>query len=72
MMKAAKATAATAGESLKTLFERAIAREVGRSTAGPQVEVEYPLIRSERVGFSLGSEELDEILSADEAEHYTT
>ena len=71
-MRAAKAKAAVAGESLKTLFERAIARGGGRSPAGADAEVEYPLIRSERVGLEFGSEELDEILAADEAERYAT
>lgn len=70
-MRAAKAKAATAGESLKVLFERAIAREVGRSAdASDGQEVEYPLIRSGRVGVEFTNEELDEVLAADEAEPY--
>lgn len=70
-MRAAKAKAATAGESLKVLFERAIAREVGRSVGRPGERlIEYPLVRSQRVGVDLTNDQLDEVLAADDAERY--
>lgn len=72
LMRAAKAKAATAGESLKALFERAIAREVGRPTAGAERVIEYPIIRSQRVGADFSNDELAEILADDEAEDYAT
>ncbi len=73
LMRAAKAKAATAGESLKVLFERAIAREVGRPAQGRgDIEVTYPLIPSQRAGVDFTNAELDEILAADEAEHDPT
>ncbi len=44
-MRAAKAQAAIRGESLKELFERAVASELGRPRRGQPVT--FPLIRSE-------------------------
>ena len=41
-MRAAKARAATRGESLKELFERAVAAEVGRPRRGRRVS--FPLV----------------------------
>ncbi len=45
LMRAAKARAATRGESLKDLFARAIATEVGRPRHGRRVS--FPLIGSD-------------------------
>lgn len=73
LLRAAKAKAATSGETLKVLFERAIAREVGAPGVGePSVDVEYPLVRSRRVGHDFTNEELDDLLATDEAERYAT
>lgn len=73
LMRAAKAKAATAGEPLKVLFERAIAREVGApSTGEPKEAVEYPLVRSRRVGVDFTNERLEDMLAADEVERYAT
>ncbi|GAB97977.1 hypothetical protein BJY21_000261 [Kineosphaera limosa] len=73
LMRAAKAKAATAGESLKVLFERALARELGLppSEEHPR-DVEYPLIRSRRTAPDLTNEQLDDILADDDAEHYAS
>ncbi|WP_220093633.1 hypothetical protein [Flexivirga caeni] len=45
LMRAAKARAATRGESLKDLFERAVATEIGRSRPGRRVS--FPLVGSD-------------------------
>ncbi|MFT4165983.1 MAG: hypothetical protein QM650_12150 [Microlunatus sp.] len=45
LMRAAKARAATRGESLKELFERAVATEIGRSRRGRRVS--FPLVGSD-------------------------
>lgn len=73
LLRAAKAKAATSGESLKVLFARALAREVGFPLAeGRTGSVEYPLIRSRRTGTDFTNEQLEGILSADDAEHYAS
>ena len=55
LMRAAKARAATRGESLKELFERAVAAEVGRPRSGRRVT--FPLIKSD--GPKVTQEEID-------------
>lgn len=57
LMRAAKARAATRGESLKELFERAVATEVGRPRTRRRVSL--PLIKSD--GPKVTQEEIDEV-----------
>ena len=66
LMRAAKARAAARGESLKTLFERAMVHELGsqRPEDPPRT---FPLIRSRRKDVDFTSEEIDKILAADDA-----
>ena len=70
-MRAAKAKAATAGESLKALVERAVAREVA-APAASRHHVEYPLIRSRRTGPDLSNEDIADLLAEDDAQQYAS
>ncbi|GMA41313.1 hypothetical protein GCM10025883_33580 [Mobilicoccus caccae] len=73
LMRAAKARAAEAGESLKTLFERAVIRDLGAAPGETgKGEVDYPLIRSRRVGVDFTNEQVEEMLADDEVERYTS
>lgn len=66
-MRAAKARAAERGESLKSLFERAVLAELGRGNrrAGAHSSG-FPVIRSKRAGVEFSNEDLDDILTADD------
>ncbi|WP_226344051.1 hypothetical protein [Agilicoccus flavus] len=71
LMRAAKARAAEAGESLKTFFERAVTRELGAAPGGAgKGGVDYPLVPSSRRGIDLTNEQVEEMLADDEVEHY--
>ena len=51
LLRAAKSQAAERGEALKTLFTRAVTRELGRSAnAVRELPAVWPLIRSRRKG----------------------
>ena len=67
-MRAAKARAAERGESLKTLFERAVAAELGRS-APVSNRRGFPVIPSKRERVDFTNEELEDILAADDIDH---
>lgn len=62
LMRAAKARAATRGESLKELFERAVSTEIGRPQQGRRVS--FPLVKS--TGPHKTQDEIDAILATEE------
>jgi len=69
LLRAAKARAAERGEALKTLFVRAVSRELGRSASGARDEpVAWPLISSRRKGaVRLTNDDLARIDAVEEA-----
>ena len=56
------------GAALKTLFGRALAREVALPVAARASEVGYPLVRSARSGTDYTNAELADLLADDDAE----
>lgn len=72
LMRAAKARAAESGESLKDLFSRALAKEIGRrSPASSSRRVTLPLIARDAVpSVAVSNEEIAEALAAVDAERY--
>jgi hypothetical protein len=69
LMRAAKAQAAERGEALKSLFTRAVTRELGRSAPAVREErAVWPLIASKRKGqVRLTNDDLARIDAGDEA-----
>jgi hypothetical protein len=72
LMRAAKARAAESGESLKDLFARALAKEIGRrSPASSSRRVTLPLIaRDAAPSVAVSNDEIAEALAAVDAELY--
>jgi hypothetical protein len=67
LLRAAKARAAERGESLKTLFARAIDRELARSAPAGREHVAWPLISSRHKGaVRLTNDDLARIDAAEE------
>jgi hypothetical protein len=64
LMRAAKARAASRGESLKTLFERAVATEVGRPRRCRRVS--FPLVGSDGPTVTQAEVEVADALAQDE------
>ena len=72
LIRAAKARAAESGESLKDLFARALAKEIGRrSPASSSRRVTLPLIaRDAAPSVAVSNDEIAEALAAVDAELY--
>lgn len=72
-MRAAKATAAERGESLKDFFMRAITDQLGRASATTSGgRAKLPLVRSHRPGsVELSNADIDDALTAEDADRYT-
>ncbi len=68
LLRAAKARAAERGESLKTLFTRAVMHELGRSHAALDHQAVWPLIASGRKGtVHVTNDDLARIDASDDA-----
>jgi hypothetical protein len=72
LMRAAKAKAAASGESLKDLFARAVAKELGRRSPVPREgRVALPLIaRDAEPSVDVTDDAIADALEADDVERY--
>lgn len=70
LLRAAKAEAATRGETLKEFLERAVTHELGEATVPPRRgRVQLPLVDSDNPGtVDLSNAEIEAILAAEDAE----
>jgi hypothetical protein len=71
LMQAAKVRAAQQGESLKDLFTRAIAHELGSSRRPKRTgRLRLPLIGREEPAVDVTNDDIDAVLTAEDVERY--